>query len=726
MKWYPSVIIVTTETVYKLKWSEGRVAATFTTSHEPVVVGGPAQVIASFLRHLFRVVDSQPAPESTGPELLFSVPEGYRPVTPVTLQVETRPLRADGSAVPGALPLHLDVRLDPQGSVYYLNSAQAGQVAQHWGQVAAFWGFTVTGSWPAAEATLAGVYDSVTEHFDGRFQLRRQGDIITAELSSTRSPVVPAGGPPAVLFTVPEAYRPAVTVTRVVTGDPVDAEGQPFPSSTESLQVRVQIRPDGTVRYAPADAVRPAEFGSYTLHTSWSTNVAVGDRLALAIALDIPGAGALPEYVWTSLKRPSAQWQGVTTNADGRITHLDLNQSGGSWESLSAVLGDLTALQELVVSKEDYPFSDTNRHGGSLPPEVGNLTALTTLQVTVDSLVGKIPPELGKLANLEVLHLTSSFLEGPIPPELGQLANLRYLDLSGNDLSGPIPAELGHLTNLVELVFMHNNLEGPLPPELGHLAALEKLWFESLRALGPIPPEWGQLQNLRHLIVTNSGLSGALPAELGHLTNLTHLVLTDNQLRGPLPSTLGQLRNLQYLDLSNNTVDGRLPPELGQLTSLVELVLKNNNLEGPIPPELGQLTELGRIDFINNNLEGPIPLELGQLPSLVWLYLGHNQLWGPIPWELFFPHTISLMELDLSHNQLWGSLPLTLGWSDRLGYLDLSHNQLEGAVLAEWNNLQVLHWMNLAGNKFSGCLPSALHTLHARGQVESELPLCGE
>ena len=39
---------------------------------------------------------------------------------------------------------------------------------------------------------------------------------------------------------------------------------------------------------------------------------------------------------------------------------------------------------------------------------------------------GEIPPELGGLANLESLDLSGNQLRGEIPPELGGLANLAY------------------------------------------------------------------------------------------------------------------------------------------------------------------------------------------------------------------------------------------------------------------------------------------------------------
>ena len=55
------------------------------------------------------------------------------------------------------------------------------------------------------------------------------------------------------------------------------------------------------------------------------------------------------------------------------------------------------------------------------------------------------------LSNLEVLVLGTNGLSGPIPPELGQLTRLTSLHLHGNQLSGSIPVELGNLTGLTRL-----------------------------------------------------------------------------------------------------------------------------------------------------------------------------------------------------------------------------------------------------------------------------------
>ena len=104
---------------------------------------------------------------------------------------------------------------------------------------------------------------------------------------------------------------------------------------------------------------------------------------------------------------PIGDWHGVTADADGRVTQLNLAN---------------------------------NRLSGSIPPALRNLDNLTQLHLSFNQLSGTIPIQLGKLTNLTVLDLHVNQLSGTIPPELGNLTYLIVLHLDGNQLSGCVPA----------------------------------------------------------------------------------------------------------------------------------------------------------------------------------------------------------------------------------------------------------------------------------------------
>ena len=120
------------------------------------------------------------------------------------------------------------------------------------------------------------------------------------------------------------------------------------------------------------------------------------------------------------------------------------------------------------------------------------LNRVTKLRLPTMGLTGNIPPELGDLSSLTVINLGGNQLTGSIPPELGGLSNLIRLNLFGNDLSGNIPTELGDLTNLEFLWLGRNSLTGCLPAGLhdvpeGDAAAIGLP--NCLAADGPSVPE---------------------------------------------------------------------------------------------------------------------------------------------------------------------------------------------------------------------------------------------
>ena len=247
---------------------------------------------------------------------------------------------------------------------------------------------------------------------------------------------------------------------------------------------------DGTASTAtdapePATATAPSVLGPTSAET---------DREALVALYNATDGGNWSNSDnWLS-DAPLGEWEGVTTDGDGRVIRLYLSRN---------------------------------------------------------NLSGEIPPELGSLSNLEQLDLSYNELSGEIPAELGSLSKLEALELGVNDLSGEIPAELGSLSNLDFLYLTFNELSGEIPAELGSLSNLERLFLRDNELSGEIPAELGSLSNLFDLYLSGNELSGEIPAELGSLSSLLILDLSGNALSGCVPSSLedqvgSDLRGLPY------------------------------------------------------------------------------------------------------------------------------------------------------------------------------------
>ena len=138
------------------------------------------------------------------------------------------------------------------------------------------------------------------------------------------------------------------------------------------------------------------------------------------------------EVKWLS-DAPLGEWEGVTTDDDGRVIGLSLSGYRLIGE-IPAELGSLSRLEILDLNQ--------NALAGEIPPEFGSLSNLTVLELSYNDLSGEIPAELGSLSNLTQLWLTENALTGEIPPEFGSLSNLTHLYLRQNDLSGCVPSSL--------------------------------------------------------------------------------------------------------------------------------------------------------------------------------------------------------------------------------------------------------------------------------------------
>ena len=402
---------------------------------------------------------------------------------------------------------------------------------------------------------------------------------------------------------------------------------------------------------------------------------------------------------------------------------------------IPAGLGNMIALTELDLGG--------NMISGGIPSLTG-LTALEKLYLNGNDLTGVVPAWLTNLTRLKEVDLGGNGLTGEIPSELGNLAMLTHLDLSDNGLTGQISGKLADSAHLEAVLLGGNRLAGGIPAELGNLASLKQLDLSANRLSGDIPVALGSARSLEELRLDGNSLTGEIPAQLGVLPRLVALHLGDNGLTGTIPTQMGSLTALEVLDLHHNALTGAIPAQLGNLDNLKELVLSENQLSGTVPTALGNLSNLEELWLGDNELTGTIPTDLGGLPNLEVLDLHHNGLTGSIPEDLGNltelkvlllalldlggepPDLGALVNLERLHfwgNRLEGPIPAWIERLTNLSQLYLRDNQFSGAVpawLAELPHLTVLH---LADNDLTGCIPGELENLVH--QITSDLEVLG-
>ncbi|XP_037434570.1 putative leucine-rich repeat receptor-like serine/threonine-protein kinase At2g24130 [Triticum dicoccoides] len=435
----------------------------------------------------------------------------------------------------------------------------------------------------------------------------------------------------------------------------------------------------------------------------------------------------------------------------------DWNESNDDVCGLTGVACDWRRQHVTGLSLGDMNIS------GPVPPVMGNLTRLKSLDMSRNFLAGQIPAELSNLRGLEVLDLGHNQLSGGIPLSLSELVSLGFLFLKDNQLSGPIPAVLFKNCTILSVVdFGNNDLSGEIP-----LEASENIFFLNLysnRLTGKLPwwlanctylylldVEDNSLadelpsgiiagkQQLKYLHLSNNyrfsshdgntnlepffaavsncsqileieagavGMGGRLPSWLGSLLppNMSHLNLELNEIQGPIPADIGEMINIMLMNLSSNQLNGTVLASICALPKLERLSLSNNGLTGMIPACIGNATSLGELDLSGNALSGSILSGIGT--GLVNLYLQNNQLSGEIPVNRL-AECMRLLHLDLSNNSLTGEVPYMVSGTNII-FLNLSHNQIRGELPRGLGDMQQVQAIDLSWNNFTGTISPQL------------------
>ncbi len=166
-----------------------------------------------------------------------------------------------------------------------------------------------------------------------------------------------------------------------------------------NLPFKFAASPDGSVRYLDDTQLNIMGYLAFSLDLSWETEVSA-DRAAMDVIHQalwqdafVPARLAL----WGRADLLLNEWRGVSTDAFGRVTHLELAVFGLDGHIPEAV-GDLNAFQMLQLG--------------------------TTFSGMFPTRLARVSDSLCRLTNLKDLDLSWQPVEGHLPAFWSQLENL--------------------------------------------------------------------------------------------------------------------------------------------------------------------------------------------------------------------------------------------------------------------------------------------------------------
>ena len=127
-----------------------------------------------------------------------------------------------------------------------------------------------------------------------------------------------------------------------------------------------------------------------------------------------------------------------------------------------------------------------NTLNGKLPNDIGLLTSLTVIDLSVNKLYQDIPTDtLKHVKALQALNLSMNEFSGNVPDDIVHLSSLTVVDLSANKMKGTIPIDvMGKIKSLQVLDLSNNMFTGTLTSSsMETLTSLHKLDVEWTFAL---------------------------------------------------------------------------------------------------------------------------------------------------------------------------------------------------------------------------------------------------
>ena len=314
------------------------------------------------------------------------------------------------------------------------------------------------------------------------------------------------------------------------------------PSSVPTLYPTTEwpsISPSAVPSYEPSPSLAPTDImdGLYSMVTTVSTYESLQD----------PQSPQIQMLEWMIAFDSIERWSAEELLQRYILGVLYYSTGGSGWTARHNFLD--TTVPSCAWNRRSHLVCDNNG-------------LVTEIDLSHDDLTGSLPRELGFLSALTSLNFESNDLTGTLPLEITWLTKLTSLDLSENHISGTLHSEFGYLSNLISLDFAENSFNGTISGQFGLLSDnLSDIDFGFNYLIGTIPYEIGWLTNLWYLSFDTNGLSGTIPPVIGsQLTGLTEINFSNNpSLYGPLPEF--QASGLQYGFFEGTSLTGTIQCE---------------------------------------------------------------------------------------------------------------------------------------------------------------------
>ncbi|TXG56066.1 hypothetical protein EZV62_017379 [Acer yangbiense] len=194
---------------------------------------------------------------------------------------------------------------------------------------------------------------------------------------------------------------------------------------------------------------------------SWLRTQIIGvDFLVLS---NVAISDEIPDWFWKSLS-PRLIWLDLSNNQlRGKLPRSINVQHDVYIDLRSNLLEGSIPLWKNVKSLS----LRNNLLSGAIPLNIGHeMSGLTDLDLSRNSVTGSIPASMGEMKNLRFLDLSHNYISGEIPLNWHNLEQLWDVDLSSNNLSGGIPSSICSLPSLLLLELSSNNLSEELSVSL--------------------------------------------------------------------------------------------------------------------------------------------------------------------------------------------------------------------------------------------------------------------